>query len=63
MILHELVHWTGAPTRLNRPFDRFGSEIYAAEELVAELGAAFLCGDLGITTNPGQTTPPMWPTG
>lgn len=31
---------------------RFGSEAYAVEELVAELGAAFLCSDLGITPEP-----------
>jgi antirestriction protein ArdC len=48
-LLHELTHWTGHPARLARPFgDRFGSPEYAAEELVAELGAAFLCASLGI---------------
>ena len=48
-LLHELTHWTGHPTRLARPFgDRFGSPEYAAEELVAELGAAFLCASLDI---------------
>lgn len=49
--LHELTHWTKHPTRLNRDFGRkrFGDEGYAKEELVAELGAAFLCADLGIT--------------
>jgi len=51
-LLHELVHWTGATHRLNRPFDRFGTEVYAREELVAELGAAFLCGDLAIANEP-----------
>lgn len=41
---HELTHWTGHPSRTPRPFGRrFGSEAYAAEELVAELGSAFLC--------------------
>jgi antirestriction protein ArdC len=46
---HELIHSTGAPTRLNRTLStRFGEEEYAAEELVAELGAAFLCGRLEI---------------
>jgi antirestriction protein ArdC len=41
--LHELVHWTAHPTRLDRNFkgERFGSEAYAFEELVAEIGAAF----------------------
>lgn len=49
--LHELCHWTKAEKRLNRDFGRkrFGDEGYAREELVAELGAAFLCADLGIT--------------
>ena len=47
--LHELSHWTGAKHRLNRDFSgRFGSEAYAREELVAELGSAFLCATLGI---------------
>ncbi|WP_054177109.1 ArdC family protein [Citrobacter sp. CtB7.12] len=47
--LHELVHWSGHPSRLNRDMKgRFGSEGYAAEELVAELGSAFLMADLGI---------------
>jgi len=43
---HELGHWTGAATRLQRDFSgRFGSQSYAAEELVAELTAAFLCAE------------------
>lgn len=47
--LHELTHWTGHESRLNRQFGkRFGDEAYAAEELVAELGAAFLCAQIGI---------------
>jgi antirestriction protein ArdC len=50
--LHELAHWTGHEARLGRDLTgRFGSESYAAEELVAELAAAFLSADLGI---PGQ---------
>jgi antirestriction protein ArdC len=53
--LHELSHWTGHETRLNRVFgQRFGDQAYAAEELVAELATAYLCAELGIT----QTTPP-----
>lgn len=52
-LLHELTHWSGAPHRLNRTFGtRFGDNDYAVEELVAELGAAFLCADLGITNEP-----------
>ena len=42
-------HWTGHKTRLARDFSgRFGNEAYAREELVAELGSAFLCASLGI---------------
>jgi antirestriction protein ArdC len=42
--LHELVHWAGHPTRCNRDLSgRFGNDAYAAEELIAELGSAFLC--------------------
>ena len=52
-LLHELVHWSGADHRLARTFGkRFGDEAYAMEELVAELGAAFLCGDLGLSSAP-----------
>lgn len=52
-LLHELTHWSGAKHRLDRQFgERFGDDAYAMEELVAELGAAFLCGDLGITAEP-----------
>lgn len=48
---HELVHWTGSTTRLNRNMGKkFGDISYAAEELVAELGAAFLCADFGLQT-------------
>lgn len=53
--LHELVHWTGHPSRLDRQLrNRFGDDFYAMEELVAELGAAFLSADLGITNEPRQ---------
>lgn len=49
---HELTHWTAHPTRLDRVLGkRFGDDAYAAEELVAELGAAFLCSSLGITAD------------
>jgi len=49
--LHELTHWTRHERRLARDFgrQRFGDVGYAREELVAELGSAFLCADLGIT--------------
>lgn len=53
VLSHETTHWTGAETRLNRDLaGRFGSESYAFEELVAELGAAFLCCSLGLPTDP-----------
>jgi antirestriction protein ArdC len=49
-LLHELTHWTGAKHRLDRNFGkRFGDDAYAVEELVAEIGAAFLCAELQIT--------------
>ncbi len=49
-LAHETCHWTRHPTRLDRDFGRkrFGDDGYAREELVAELGAAFLCADLGL---------------
>lgn len=48
--LHELVHWTGAKSRLDRgKGGKFGSESYAFEELIAELGCAFLMADLGVS--------------
>jgi len=48
-MLHELVHWTGHGTRCRRPQKNFfGTTKYAAEELVAEMGSAFLCAQLGI---------------
>ena len=49
-LAHESTHWTRHESRLSRDFGRkaFGDAGYAREELVAELGAAFLCADLGI---------------
>lgn len=51
-LYHELAHSTGHPSRLNRPtltgFHFFGDQNYSKEELVAEFGAAFLCGEAGI---------------
>src|SRR5213594_761828 len=53
---HELTHWTSHPQRLSRDLGgkRFGDVGYAREELVAELGAAFLCADLGIAVEPRE---------
>jgi len=50
-LAHEMTHWTRHPSRLDREFGRkrWGDEGYAAEELVAELGSAFLSADLGLT--------------
>ncbi|MDA8120881.1 MAG: zincin-like metallopeptidase domain-containing protein [Gammaproteobacteria bacterium] len=46
---HEMTHSTGHKSRLDRQFStRFGDEAYAMEELVAELGAAFLAAEIGI---------------
>jgi antirestriction protein ArdC len=50
-VLHELSHWTGHKSRLDRDFSkskRFGDNAYAFEELVAELGSAMLCAHLRI---------------
>ena len=52
---HEAVHATGAEHRLNRDLKpRFAEESYAMEELVAELGAAFLCSALGLASEPRE---------
>lgn len=49
-LIHELTHWTGHPARLARTFGkRFADKAYAFEELVAELGAAFVSADLDLT--------------
>ena len=46
---HELAHWTGHPSRLNRDLqNRFGSDKYAAEELIAEFASALIGADLGL---------------
>ena len=52
-LLHELTHWSGHSSRCNRDLkNRFGSKAYAMEELVAEIGSAFLCSHLGVTKAP-----------
>src|SRR5260221_14578413 len=55
-LAHETTHWTAHESRLARDFGtkRFGSEGYAIEELVAALGAAFLCTDLDLTLEPRE---------
>jgi len=50
--LHELAHWTGHTSRLNRDMNvRYGSTAYAMEELRAELASAFVASELGIPTD------------
>jgi antirestriction protein ArdC len=51
--LHELTHWSGDKSRLDRDQQNiFGSQAYAAEELVAEFGSAFLQAHLGLAAEP-----------
>ena len=53
---HELTHWSGAKGRLDRDLSgRFKSQAYAAEELVAELGSAFLMAEMGLDVEPHPT--------
>jgi antirestriction protein ArdC len=53
VLLHELTHWSGHPSRLDRQLsNRFGNKAYAMEELIAELGASFLCAECAITSEP-----------
>jgi antirestriction protein ArdC len=52
-LAHELTHWTGHGSRLNRDLSgRFGDASYAMEELIAEMGAAFALADLGVSAVP-----------
>jgi antirestriction protein ArdC len=53
-LAHEMVHLSGHPTRVPRNFkpSTFGTANYAREELIAEIGAAFLCADLGLSLEP-----------
>lgn len=54
VLAHEATHWTGGRGRLERSFDgkRFGDAGYAMEELVAEIAAAFICAELGLSAEP-----------
>jgi antirestriction protein ArdC len=53
VLAHEHTHWTANAARCNRELGkRFGDNAYAAEELIAELGAAFTCAHLGLSTEP-----------
>ncbi len=56
-LLHEMTHATGHPKRLNREGiafgkAKFGNKVYAFEELVAEMGSAFVCAHLGFNEVP-----------
>ena len=53
---HETVNWTRHASRLDRSFgrERWGDEGYAREELVAEMGSAFLAADLGLALEPRE---------
>ena len=56
---HEAIHATGSPVRCDRQLgNRFGSVLYAAEELVAELGSAFLSAELQLETEPKTDNAP-----
>jgi antirestriction protein ArdC len=49
-LMHELTHWTGHTSRLDRKLsNKFGDKHYAVEELVAEMGAAFVCTEFDIS--------------
>ena len=55
-LMHETSHWTGHPTRLNRRGNAEQAEspeleVEAVEELIAEIGSAFLCAEFGIRNN------------
>src|SRR3984885_1686915 len=54
-LAHEHTHWTAHTARCDRQLGkRFGDNAYAAEELIAELGAAFTCAHLGLSTEPRE---------
>jgi antirestriction protein ArdC len=58
-LAHETIHFSGHVSRCNRQLgNRFGSELYAAEELVAELGSAFLSSELQLETEPRTDNAP-----
>ena len=55
VLAHEHTHWTASSARCDRELSkRFGDAAYAAEELIAELGAAFACAHLGLSTEPRE---------
>lgn len=53
VLAHELGHWSGAKSRLDRQLkSRFGTHEHAAEEIIAEMTAAFVCAELGLASEP-----------
>lgn len=48
VLAHECTHWTGGAARLARKFGSFGSQAYAREELIAEIGSFLLCRHLRL---------------
>src|SRR6185312_17029691 len=58
-LAHETIHFCGHVSRCNRQLgNRFGSELYAVEELVAEIGSAFLSAELQLGTEPRMDNAP-----
>ena len=55
VLMHELMHWTGNKTRLNRLSHDDSEKDYAFEELVAEIGSCFVCSSLGIAPDLGNS--------
>jgi antirestriction protein ArdC len=54
-LAHEHVHWTAKAERCDRQLGkRFGDSAYATEELIAEVGAAFVCAQLGLESEPRE---------
>tara|TARA_R110002167_G_scaffold334103_1_gene541217 strand:- start:442 stop:1278 length:837 start_codon:yes stop_codon:yes gene_type:complete len=52
-LFHEMTHWSGSEKRCGRDMSgRFGGQSYAMEELVAEIGAAYLCANKGVSSTP-----------
>ncbi len=47
-LIHEVGHWTGHQSRLDRKYGEYGDQTYAKEELIAELTSAFICHDYGV---------------
>ncbi len=64
-LAHQKTHWARHGKRFNREFGRkrFGDQGYAMEELVAELGPAFLSADLGLTQELREDQAPKLPPG